>query len=82
MHPVYASVVQVSLKLIMWETIQEFFSSLVFSLIHFAQSSLWSDCLNFFTDVKKRSAKDQGTFSWQCTLNLQKRMCSLIIEIH
>lgn len=60
MDPVFASVVQVSLKLIMWETIQEFSSSLVFNLIQVAQSSVWSDCLNFFTDVKKRSAKSKA----------------------
>lgn len=62
MRPVYASIIQVSLKLIMWETTQEFFSNLVFSLIQVAQSRLWSDCLNFFTDVKKRSAKSKAAF--------------------
>lgn len=60
MDPVFASIVQISLKLIMWETIQEFSLSLVFSLIQVAQSSLWSDCLNCFTDVKKRSAKSKA----------------------
>lgn len=60
MGPVYASTVEVSLKLMMWETIQELFSSLVFSLIQVAQSSLWSDCLNFFIDVKKRYVKSKA----------------------